>query len=698
MRFGKYSVLSLFAVAFAVWASAAQAATTATWSGTSSVSWSDSANWNSGAGPAPLSGDTATFNNIGVGHAAIDTTGGVAINSILFDNAGAPAYTLGGETITLDSGGNITMNASVVNNQMINAAVNLGGPLTLTNNSSSGTLMIAGNMTNTNTTLTVSGSGDVTLKGNISLNTSQTTDGGAITIQGGGTLELAGGLTDNVKPLGKYGYGVMNVGTATSGNNTLKVNGATVSMGSLVIGQGTSSNGSLYGQNAVLISTPGNALSPTYQVGRNASDYRVGVYSSSNSLTISNGAYVGTNTNGGINRIFVGEFAGANNNTLTITGSNSQLNSITNAMYVGSGFANGLVTSCSGNTALVNNGGSLGVRFLVVGGSFTESTGTPGPGSNNSVVVSGLGSSLNINVSPSSTQFVVGASAGSSGNSISVQSGATATVNGNGGTSPYTKLCGIGLANGADNNAITINGSGSSLVFTFANPLTIGGQVTGGDYGGPTVVTDSNASGNHLDVLSGGSATINTAIYLMGVNSAFNLGDGGSHVSVATVGTLSPLTPFSPDGVYLKNSDSRLNINNGRLVANQLGPLVSGPGQITLNGPAYFYTDQAPIPPLPVNSLDSAITGSGSLTKEGSATLTISQTNTYSGDTKIAKGVLNLSSSLAMQNSSLDTSGAGIMTLSSSVTTPIFGGLKGSIPLAAVIHSSLTVSVRDKQG
>jgi len=77
--------------------------------------------------------------------------------------------------------------------------------------------------------------------------------------------------------------------------------------------------------------------------------------------------------------------------------------------------------------------------------------------------------------------------------------------------------------------------------------------------------------------------------------------------------------------------------------------------------------------------------GSGGMkvTKQGTNTWTLSGANTYTGDTKITGGTLALSNNLAIQNSAIDTSGAGVVTLS--VTTPTFGGLKGSTNLASVI-------------
>ena len=101
-----------------------------TWTGTNNTAlWSDP-NWDST--PVPGTGDTAVFDAAaGIGGAVIDLGGGVTINTILFDTAGAVAYTLGSgavgsQSLTLNGGGAVTMNSTVVNNELFNAALTLG--------------------------------------------------------------------------------------------------------------------------------------------------------------------------------------------------------------------------------------------------------------------------------------------------------------------------------------------------------------------------------------------------------------------------------------------------------------------------------------------------------------------------------------------------------------------------------------------
>jgi fibronectin-binding autotransporter adhesin len=72
-------------------------------------------------------------------------------------------------------------------------------------------------------------------------------------------------------------------------------------------------------------------------------------------------------------------------------------------------------------------------------------------------------------------------------------------------------------------------------------------------------------------------------------------------------------------------------------------------------------------------------------TKSGAGTLVLSASNSFNNPFVIAGGTLRLTNSLALQNSPLDTSGAGRVELT--VTAPTFGGLAGPTDLATEISS-----------
>ena len=123
-------------------------AASGTWTGATDATWAG-ANWS--ASPVPGTGDTATFNGTGNGNTTIDLGGGVTIANILFNTGGAAAYTIGtgaagSETLTLNDSAAVTLNSTVANNQLFNAAITLGTATTGAygfNNNSGSTLTLA---------------------------------------------------------------------------------------------------------------------------------------------------------------------------------------------------------------------------------------------------------------------------------------------------------------------------------------------------------------------------------------------------------------------------------------------------------------------------------------------------------------------------------------------------------------------------
>ena len=123
-------------------------------------------------------------------------------------------------------------------------------------------------------------------------------------------------------------------------------------------------------------------------------------------------------------------------------------------------------------------------------------------------------------------------------------------------------------------------------------------------------------------------------------------------------------------GAITLGSASRINSDSGTLTLS--GNITAAGKNLTVGGSE--------------NTIISGAIGTttGTLTKDGNGTLTLSGANTYTGNTLISAGTLVLGNNLALQNSALDTSGAGVMN-ATGFTTPTFGGLTGSKNLAAVI-------------
>ena len=423
-----------------------------------------------------------------------------------------------------------------------------------------------------------------------------------LTLEGGG-MSNAARTTLNLGGVSSLTGGNITVGT-TSAYNTLNVASGgkvlTTGANNLYIGNGT------FGNNKVEISTPGTSGSPSFT----AHKLELGQSTANNSLVISNGAYYALNNAGNTSQ-WVGKNLGGDNNSIIITGAGSTMD-----QTLANGHAIQVGGTGDGNYIKVEAGGVLKPRRIVIG-----ATG----GDNNYVLITGL-NSLYDGQNYNQAVFQVGASAGAVGNSFRVENQATGNVGAN--NNQTNRPFSIGNGAGSNNNYVLVTGAGSALTLTATQPVAIGGDISN------NTITDSTANGNHLDVYSGGALTIaaTTSLYVMGVDSAFNLGNG-TGTSTATVGTNGGT--YVP-GVYLKNADGRLNFNSGKLTAGVDGLMVSGAGQVQLNGPAIIFTD------LSTSEISSVIAGPGSLTKQGTGTLKLSGANTYTGDTTVNAGTLEV--------------------------------------------------------
>ena len=86
------------------------------------------------------------------------------------------------------------------------------------------------------------------------------------------------------------------------------------------------------------------------------------------------------------------------------------------------------------------------------------------------------------------------------------------------------------------------------------------------------------------------------------------------------------------------------------------------------------------------------ISGSGSLTKFGAGTLTLTNADTFTGGTTIAAGTLLLGNANALQSSTLDNSSNGTSSFGS-LTAVTFGCLGGSNPLSLINSTTAPVAL-----
>lgn len=644
--------LRLFLAGFAAAALSSQAtrADAIFWDG-SGVDWDAVGSWdtdNTGTGGDPVAvpgaSDIASFctdvvtgdqnvnlntNQSALGLDFIPTP--APYNVTLLGGAADCILTLGASGIWMQdvSPGNVII-GSATSGQ--NVAVTLGAPQSWTNDFTGQTLTFHNAITNGANDLTIDGasntivngllgggSGGVTKSGTgtLTLNAASTYTGP--TTVTGGTLILKKASDDDDNMGGSLDF-LVNAGTVQPDANMRNIYAGTATGGhslqienagqlklfrGIIVGRDASSDG-----NTVLFTGSGTLVNATASDGNANRNLHVGVAGSNNSLTVSAGAVFNMPKGGGTNSIEIGKASGADGNSITVTGIGSKLDGSTTS---GAGTGNG-------NPMYVGNAGSNNSLTVSAGG-FTYSQRLnigAGGGSNNSVLVTGNNSKYNIS-SGTNAVFEMGIVSGSDGNTMTVSNGGAFNFSGSGTSRSFA----IGKV--AKNNVMTVTGAGSALTVSFDLPIAVGGSVTGGAPGTINV----GDTGNHLDVFSGGRVTAsNTCLYLLGSDTAFNLGDGIS-ISSARFGG----APGFVKGVLLNQAGTRLNINSGRWIAAADGLMASGAGQVQLNGPAYVSTN--------FNSLiSSVIAGSGSLTKEGSGTLTLSAANLYGGATIVTGGTL----------------------------------------------------------
>ncbi|MCE9553964.1 MAG: PEP-CTERM sorting domain-containing protein [Planctomycetes bacterium] len=495
-----------------------------------------------------------------------------------------------------------------------------------------------------NNTLTLGAGTTITTGSGLSstINSAITSTGG-LSVQGSGTLNLGG--------LATLSGGNVVLGTTSSGGNILNVanGGRLIYNTNQGLDIGTSSDSS---NNKLNVSTPGINPGPPLNVNSAASiniktlNLGTAANASGNQLNITNGAYVARNAGAGQGAWVLGTAAGADNNSITISGAgstaNMSFNTLRQFLTVG--------TLGSGNFVKAELGGQLGAYRLQIAGDVGV-----GGGDNNYVLITGASSSANI--IDMQTIFNVGNSTGATGNSFRIENGAAGTITNSADRRRTFSIGGGTTGNGSDNNYLRVTGASSTLNINYALPLTVGGQVSSNNAssGFTVTVSDSNvpitntATDNHIDVYNGGTLTLgaSTSLYVMGVDSVFNLGDGNA-LSTATVGGSTDAGTITGSGettlkkgVYLKNSSGKMVFNNGRLIAASNDALISGLGLVELDGTARVSTTQT------LSTISNQITGTGDFHKEGAGTLALTNTslltpNNYTGDTYVDAGVLRL--------------------------------------------------------
>ncbi|MFN6336183.1 MAG: beta strand repeat-containing protein, partial [Sphingobacteriales bacterium] len=258
-------------------------------------------------------------------------------------------------------------------------------------------------------------------------------------------------------------------------------------------------------------------------------------------------------------------------------------------------------------------------------------------------------------------------------------------------------------ANIADNGtgAVSVSKTGAGLwVLSGASSYTGATTLNAGTLSVSAVSNLGNAASNL--VFNGGTLQISNTTNLPNFST---LGRTVLFTSGQTVGLDVTSGTFTVDQVLNQGTGGLSKAGAGTLVINSAH---SYTGQTTINAGILQLNDGGAISPAPLflnggtfavnrsttatlgSTLPAIVGGTGSLDNISANSLVLNAPTFHTGNTTATTGNITLSHASAIQNSALNTTGAGTVTLSG-VTTPTFGGLANSGTtrnLADVIDSS----------
>jgi autotransporter-associated beta strand protein/T5SS/PEP-CTERM-associated repeat protein len=490
-----------------------------------------------------------------------------------------------------------------------------------------------------------------------------------------------------------------------SGNRLIISNGGTVTSAGGIIGAGNMMTDPPYapppsgdGNNSVLVTG-------TNSLWTSSGNLVVGRYSDGNSLTISDGGSVVCGTNLIINQYYPntdGNYAGSlvlvQSGRLSVT--------------------NGQINFGAGRGFLQVDGGTVEVKQLLATNPITPSgqiTPAERVGSfvllNGGTIISGATTISNGNSSDDST-FYVGGTNGSgasfvaeggthtfwadvtvgrsgSNNSLIITNGAEVFLKSrpdpNSGPSGGTNLV-IGVASGASNNSVSI--SSGRLVMTNGT-LEIGRAGSGilnvhngGTVQAPNVVVASQAgSSGTLNI--GRFGTNDSAGTISSATIAFGAGTGVVNFNQSNAVTITSVISGAGTVRQLGSGTTTLSASN-----TYTGSTTISAGTLELDSAGWVAGSISNNATLSLNrtntlTLTNLVSGTGALSKSGTGTVILAAANTYSGNTTISAGTLQINAGGSVSNSA---------------TTLVGSGGAGTLSISGGTYSNTSVSIGHSGG
>ena len=674
-------------------------AATDTWTGGTSAKWSDTGNWSTAS--APVTGDDVIIAQTGASSytPSSQDISGLSLNSLTLNTAGTgtnsltSGYVIGsaGDFLGLQSGGTITDNAVNGAADQIDTNLTLGGPATITVSSSATGLIINGAITGSGA-LTVDNQSvaGVQFLGTDTYTGTTTISAGILQIGNGGTsgsLVNTAGVIDSgslvfdhsdavtfYAPIsGSGGVAQIGSGTLTLGNSNSYNGGTVVSAGTLAIQSSTSiGTGALALSGGATVKFLGAAsLSNTAAIGSgggifDTNGYDValsGTMSGSGGLTVAGGGILelgandsyggGTTINSGTTLslgLLTGSSAGSISGAVTDNGT-LEFNRTDNVAFSSVISGSGRVWKEQTNTLTLTGTDTYSGGTTIFDGTLQLGDGATAGAISGAVTLTSGSATLAFN-EPGDLTFS-NTITGTGG--VSQEGGNTLTLTGDNVLGSLSISSGGTLQLGdGTNGSLTLTGGvtdNGTLNIDYGTDLSISGAITGSGAlvqsgSGTTTLSGANTYGGGTTI-SGGTLQIGAGAASGSVSGditdnatlAFNRSDSVTYSGVISgsgalqqlgTGTLI-LTGTNTYGGGTTISAGTLQIGDGSTTG-AIG------GDVTDNAILAFNRSDAV-------TFSGVISGFGSVEQDGSGTLRLSGSNTYSGDTNLNAGTLAVSSS-----------------------------------------------------
>lgn len=607
------------------------------WSGNNSGVYSTNQNWVGNTRPS--NSQIAIFSDVGSARNTVTVDANRQVAGLRFASSATSSYTLQGtSTLTLTGAVPFIQQQSDLNHA-INAPLSLAST-TVVDITSSGNLTIGGNISGNSSNLIRdgSGSGKLILSGTntyagLFVNTgvvqaasSGSLGSGAATVSSGAGLELSGGISPS--------NAITLSGSGVSGTGALRS----------VSGNNTASGAITLGSDATLGADGGASLTLT---GAITGATRTVTATGAGNITIS-GA-IGT-TSGG----FVSNSLG------TVTLSGTSANTFTGNAVVNSGTL--VLSKTAGVNALAGN--------LVIGdgsGTDTVRLGASNQIADASVVTIQSGGVFHLNGFNETIRGLDGAA----GASVVLGSG-NLTISGAGESVYSGTISGTGALNKQGTGKISFSNSNGS----FSGPVNISAGIV-------------NVSGGHSDTLGTGTVT---------VTGTGNLElQGGS--AIANAVTINSRGTGALDGAIQNIAGN--NTVSGAVTVTGLSRVQSDNGTLTFTNSINLGSNTLNFGGTGDTIVSGVIGGAGSITKDGSGTLHLGGANSFTGSTTISAGKVSLLSSGVLHDSMAVTIG-GAGTLALNGHSEAIGRISGSgsvdFGTAGTSMLSLTAGVSNFSG